>query len=67
MGPKHYYELGAGKLNNVNFKGVPAKKMQSASYGFRWLKTARAALEQTQGNGQKADAENNGVQLDLGK
>ena len=38
-------ELGAGKLDSVNFQGVPADKAQQAGYGLWWLDAARTALE----------------------
>jgi hypothetical protein len=44
-------EFGAGKLDGIDFQGVPADETQEAGYGFRRLDAARAALEQTQADG----------------
>ena len=38
-------KLGAGKLDSVNFQGVPADKAQQAGYGLWWLDAARTAQE----------------------
>ena len=48
MGQQFYNQLGAGKLNGVNFERVPTNEAQGAGYGFLRLNPARAALEQAQ-------------------
>jgi cell filamentation protein len=40
-------ELGAGKLDGVDFQSAPADEAQDAGYRFRRLDAARAALERT--------------------
>ena len=53
-----YNELGAGKLDSVYFQSVPTDEAKRASY-FLWrLDAALATLEQTQADGQNAEAQN---------
>ena len=58
-------DFGAGKLNGIDFQGVPADKTQEAGYDFWRLDGAWAALEQTQTNGQNTDAENENGEMVL--
>ena len=46
---------------------MPANESHNASYGIWGLYPARAAQEQTQANGQKADTENEDNERDLRK
>ena len=54
IGYELYDELGAGKLDGVNFQRVPADEAQGAGDGLWRLDAARAAQEQTQAGGQDA-------------
>src|SRR5216683_5835018 len=67
IGHQFYDELGAGKLDGVNFQSAPADEAQGAGYGFWRLDAARAAPEQTQAGGQDADAENENGEMHLRK
>ena len=67
MGNQFYDEFGAGKLDGVNFQGVPANEAQDASRGFRRLDWARCAMEETQTKRQNADANKEDGERDLRK
>lgn len=67
MGQQFYNEFGAGKLNGVDFQGVPTYVAQGAGDEFRRLDAARATMEQTKAKGQDADAEYDSGELDLSK
>src|SRR6478672_11876825 len=60
-------ELGAGKLDCVNFQRVPADKALQAGYGLWWLDAARTAPEQAQGKRQNTDHRNQDGEMDLRK
>ena len=51
IGQQLYKEFGDGKLDRVDFQGVPADEAQGAGYTFWRLDAARAAQEQTQACG----------------
>lgn len=48
IGDQLYDQLGAGKLDSINFQSVPADEAQDAGYRFWGLDAARATPEQTQ-------------------
>jgi hypothetical protein len=62
-----YNEFRAGKLNGVNFQGVPANEAQDPGHGFRRLDAARCAMEPTQAKGQNSDAKDDDGERDLWK
>ena len=62
-----YNEFGEGKLDSVNFQGVPTDEAQHACYRLWWLDATRAAQKYTHAKGHDADAQNEYGELDLRK
>ena len=65
IGQQLYKEFGDGKLDRVDFQGVPADEAQGAGYSFWRLDAARAAQKQAQACGPNADSDNEDGELDM--
>src|SRR5271169_4163577 len=63
IGHQLYYEFGTGKLDGVDFQGVPADEVQHASYGLWRLDGAWTTHEYTQAKGHDTNQQNDDGEL----
>jgi hypothetical protein len=67
IGQQLYKEFRAGKLDRVNFQGVPTDEAKRGSYFLWGLKAALAPPEQTQADGQNPKTQNKDGQMNCWK